>query len=532
MAVTLNYVPHSAQAEIHTARSSRFRTVCTGRRFGKTLCLAAELLDRGGCEAAGDYGWIAPTYNVAERGIDAFRQIATGFIRVVGRMPTRIEFEGQHGLVRVWFLSADNADNIRGYGFQGLVIDEAAMIPIDVWQYVLRPTISQTLGWAVFVSTPKGRNWFFDMHTRGLDPNEKDYASLTFPSSASPYFPASEYEDAKRTLPSDVFRQEYEAAFLEDSAGVFRGVDACIIPAECFAHRSFKGDALPDPPRVASPPPTAAQAQPSQGDKGGDHVAILDDPFANAPQPTEPETVPSLQNFDKEIKAITSLRANPTSSNIVIGLDIAKHMDFTVLVAMDTNTGICFDIDRFNHLDWTVQKERILSFARKYRGRVLMDATGVGDPIFDDLLNQYGDIEPLKFTPQSKTQLIQRLIVAVEQREIKWPGTRQSTILAGTQGEINAGDHVANFSDFFQTWDVLTSEMKRYEYKIGATGQISYNAPGGYHDDCVIALALANQKRHKSGSAGTMARFVDNGARIARFTSKVSHRRRDRMIVA
>jgi len=556
MPVTLNYVPHPAQAQIHAARTSRFRTVCTGRRFGKTLCLAAELLDRGGCEVAGDYGWIAPTYNVAERGIDAFKQIATGFVRVVGRMPTRIEFHGAAGPVRVWFLSADNAENIRGYGFQGLVIDEAALIPIDVWQYVLRPTISQTLGWAVFVSTPKGRNWFYDMHTRGLDPTETDYASLTFPSSASPYFPASEYEDAKRTLPSDVFRQEYEAAFLEDSAGVFRGVDACVIPAECFAHNSFQGDALPRPPRVASPPPTTAQPQSSQGELSVYHVAIFDDPFANPPQPefsfdspaaatpetcateptpaepTNPEPVTTLRFYENEIKTVTTLRSNPTSGNVVIGLDVAKHMDFTVLVAMDAETGICFDIDRFNHLDWTVQKERILSFVTKHRGRVLMDATGVGDPIFDDLLNKYNNIEPLKFTPQSKTQLIQRLIVAVEQREIKWPGSRQSTTLADKPEKIDTGDHVANFSEFLQTWDVLTSEMKRYEYKIGPTGQISYNAPGGYHDDCVIALALANQARHKASSAGNMARFVDNGIRVNRFTSRISHGRRDRMIVA
>jgi hypothetical protein len=57
------YVPHAAQRAIHHARDKRFRTVCTGRRFGKTMCLAAELLDHGVNYAAGDYGWIAPTYN-------------------------------------------------------------------------------------------------------------------------------------------------------------------------------------------------------------------------------------------------------------------------------------------------------------------------------------------------------------------------------------------------------------------------------------------------------------------------------------
>ena len=159
MAVALNYSPHECQREIHSARNKRFRVVCTGRRFGKTLCLAAELLDRGGCELGGDYGWVAPTYNVADRGIEAFRTIADGFVKVVGRTPARIEFTGSAGPVRIWFLSADNPDSIRGYGFQGLVIDEAASISQKVWQYVLRPTISQTLGWAVFVSTPNGRNW-------------------------------------------------------------------------------------------------------------------------------------------------------------------------------------------------------------------------------------------------------------------------------------------------------------------------------------------------------------------------------------
>jgi hypothetical protein len=93
VAVTFNYSPHPAQRKIHEARDTRFRVVCTGRRFGKTLCLAAELLDRGGCERGGDYGWVAPTYNVAERGIEAFREIAEGFVRIAGRTPTRVEFE-------------------------------------------------------------------------------------------------------------------------------------------------------------------------------------------------------------------------------------------------------------------------------------------------------------------------------------------------------------------------------------------------------------------------------------------------------
>ena len=147
----VTYIPHYAQSLIHLARDVRFRAVCCGRRFGKTRCMAGELLDRGGHEAGGDYGWVAPTYGVAERGVEAFREIAPDLVRVVGRMPTRVEFEVFAGPCRVWFLSADNPDSIRGFGFRGLVIDEAASVPVDVWNYALRPTLAQTLGWAVFI---------------------------------------------------------------------------------------------------------------------------------------------------------------------------------------------------------------------------------------------------------------------------------------------------------------------------------------------------------------------------------------------
>ncbi len=191
-------------------------------------------------------------------------------------------------------------------------------------------------------------------------------------------------------MPSDVFRQEYEAEFLEDSAGVFRNVDACLL------------DQIPVP----------------KGD-------------------------------------------------IAIGCDIAKHTDFTVLVAMDRTTGACVDMERFNRLDWPIQKDRILAFCRKWRGLLVMDATGIGDPIYDDLARVWPRIEAVKLTSQTKIQLIQRLVVAVEQRQVSW----------------------------MKAWEVLTDEMKRYEYAINPSGTITYSAPSGFHDDCVVALALANSAR-------------------------------------
>jgi hypothetical protein len=276
---------------------------------------------------------------------------------------------------------------ILGAGYDGAIVDEAASMAQDVWQKYLRPALADKLGWAIFIGTPKGRNWFFDLHTRGRDSAETLYKSFSFPSNANPYFPAEEWDEAKRTTPGDIFRQEYMAEFLDDSAGVFRGIDGCLL------------DKTPTP-------------------------------------------------------------AGP----VVVAADIAKHTDFTVLTALDRVTGNAFDRERFNHLDWPIQRERILSFARKHNALLVIDATGVGDAIYDDLKRSYPRIEPYVFTSRTKTELIQRLIVAIERQQVHWP----------------------------REWVEFTDELKRYEFTRNGRGDFVYNAPDGFHDDCVISLALAN----------------------------------------
>lgn len=410
----VDYTPHAAQYEIHRARRDyRFRTVCTGRRFGKTRCMAGELLYTGAVVEGGDYGWVAPTYGVTDRGVEAFREIAPELIRVVGRMPTRVEFDLGKGLCKVWFLSADNPDSIRGFGFKGLVVDEAASVPVDVWNYVLRPTLAQTMGWGVFIGTPAGRNWFYDMFTRGVEGSgEAGFKSFTFPSLASPYFPKDEWDAAKRELPEDVFKQEYMAEFLEDGAGVFRGVDGCLLDR--------------------------------------------------------------CEDVDRG-----------RYRRVVVGCDIAKHTDWTVLIAADMDTGECLAMDRFNNLDWPFQKERIRDFVTKWDALLVMDATGVGDPVYDDLSRDVSMrcILPIRFTPKTKTALVHGLMVAIEQKKVRWP----------------------------KVWEILTAELKRYEYSMTAYGNVQYSAPSGYHDDCVMALALAVYGMEHGGRLGFPSRLAVGG---------------------
>lgn len=396
MGVLFNFQPHATQRIVAADRHIRFRTVCCGRRWGKTRIAAAELLDIAGL-CGGLYAWIAPSYYIAERGQRALTEIAGEFIKFSGQNPVRARFIGGAGPVEILFLTADHPETILGEGYDGVVVDEAARIEANVWQQYIRPSLADKLGWGIMISTPVGRNWFYDFHQRGQDPLETQYRSYTFKSTDNPFFLQEEWDEAKRTTPSDLFRQEYEGAFLDNSAGVFRDIDACIVPD--FQQRT--GD-------------------------------------------------------------------------IALGVDLAKHNDFTVLTAMDRRTGAVIDWERFNMLDWPIQKERILAAARKYSALIVLDATGAGDPIYDDLRAVWPRIEPVKFTNATKAHLIQRLIVKIEQHQICWP----------------------------EKLTVLTDELRRYEYAITAHGAITYNAPDNYHDDAVISLALAASGIYPAGSAG------------------------------
>jgi hypothetical protein len=146
-----------------------------------------------------------------------------------------------------------------------------------------------------------------------------------------------------------------------------------------------------------------------------------------------------------------------------MGLDLAKHADFTVISILDQKKRLVY-FDRFNQIDWGFQKKKIESITKYYNGaKIVMDSTGIGDPIFDDLKERGLDIEGLKFTNESKKKLIEGLSIAIQERDILFPDIPE-----------------------------LISELEMFEYQITPSGNVVYSAPEGYSDDCVISLALAN----------------------------------------
>ena len=157
----------------------------------------------------------------------------------------------------------------------------------------------------------------------------------------------------------------------------------------------------------------------------------------------------------------------------VIGCDVAKTQDWTVLTAMD-QTGHLRGFDRFNTLNWQDIEDRIYGFTRMYPGVMVLDATGVGASSYDHLIRRGLLMRDYKFTNETKANMINTLNIALDQGSITIPGS--------TVGEEHVPDHRIK---------VLVDELEAFEYDILPSGKIRYNAPSGVHDDCVTSIGLA-----------------------------------------
>lgn len=144
---------------------------------------------------------------------------------------------------------------------------------------------------------------------------------------------------------------------------------------------------------------------------------------------------------------------------VCFGVDLAKSFDFTVIIGLDKNGDICF-YERFQK-DWGQTKSFIVSTIKHLP--TLIDSTGVGDAITEDLQRDNRNIEGFKFSQGSKQQLIEGLVAGVQQRK--------TSILEGHHRD----------------------EMESFEFEYTRTG-VRYCAPQGLHDDTVCAHALAFRK--------------------------------------
>lgn len=209
---------HKSQGIVFRS-TSRFKVIAAGRRFGKTV-LACVILFYHALKNPGIYWYVAPTYGQAkELAWDILIRMIPKELLEKQPNETELKFTLKNGAT-IHLKGADNAKTLVGRGLKGLVIDEVAKIKNrkQVWEQILRPALSDYLGFCIFISTPQGKDYFWELFIKGQR-KEDGFESWQFKTADNPYIPRSEIKAAQAVMNDRVFRQEYEASF-EDFTGL------------------------------------------------------------------------------------------------------------------------------------------------------------------------------------------------------------------------------------------------------------------------------------------------------------------------
>lgn len=367
--------PHPAQKQVLDS-DARFRVMMCGRRFGKSLISQSISIETA--LKRQHVAYITPTYQLGKMFFKEICKLLPDKVFKKNETDLLIDFV-TGGSVR--FYTGERLDAMRGTKYHLVIIDEASYIANleEGWNNSIRPTLTDYKGKAIFLSTPRGKNYFYSMFMRGGEPG---WESFKFSTYDNPHIDASEIDAAAAQLPSVVFKQEYMA-----------------------------------------------------------------DPMENAANP-----------FGSEFIYACTRTTQGTAS--YYGIDLAKSVDWTVIIGMDKQ-GNVVHFERFQK-DWMQTKETILRLPKNLP--IVIDSTGVGDAIVEDLQKKFTQMHGFKFSATSKQQLLESLSSAIQTKSISYP-----------DGPIK-------------------QELEVFEYTFTPTG-VRYSAPQGFHDDCVIALALANKCR-------------------------------------
>jgi hypothetical protein len=337
-------------------------------------------------------GWFAPEYKYL---YDVWRDLIKMLEPYTARSNVtemRIDLV-TGGWVDMWSLDGGNAG--RGRKYARVIIDEAAMVPnlLSVWYDAIRFTLADLKGDAFFLSTPNGRNNFWQLWQLGQDPQNEEWMSWQFPTITNPFISPAEIEAARLGMPEDKFRQESLAEFLESSS-VFTKIQE----AATAKHQGYAHDGYPSHPK----------------------------------------------------------------HTYVVGVDWGKYEDFSVFAVVDTTTKELCYLDRSRHIEYTDQVARLKDICQRYEvNQVIAESNSQATTMV--LIRHAGlPLREFAMTNASKQNIIDALKLALQASKLR--------ILPDP---------------------VLIGELQAFEATRTPENRIKYAAPPGYHDDCVMALALA-----------------------------------------
>ena len=200
---------------------TRFKVIAAGRRCGKSRLAATMLIIEGlRCPQGSAVLYVSPTMGQS-------RQIVWDLLLDLGREVIQTSNVNNLDITlingaRIYVRGADRPDTLRGVSLTFAVLDEVADIKPQAWEQVIRASLSDKKGKAIFIGTPKGRNWFYDLWNLGQEGDDKDWKSWHFTTKDNPLIDPDEIESAKKTLSSFAFKQEYLASFSNAGSDVFK----------------------------------------------------------------------------------------------------------------------------------------------------------------------------------------------------------------------------------------------------------------------------------------------------------------------
>ena len=390
------FSPHTGQKYIidnFADSKHKFGVVATGRQFGKSL-LAQNMMLYWLLKTPNQKGvWITPIYNQCKKIFQELTNAANPLITAQNKADLTITFINGS---TIQFLSTNNYNTIRGFSFHYMVIDEAAFIREEAINEAVLPTLTALGKKCLIISTPKSKNWFYHYFLRG-NVSSDVYISFKGVSRDNPYVNRNFLIEQQKSLPKDIYNQEYLAEFTDAGQDVFTGVD---------------------------------------------DVCILN--TWNGPQ---------------------------RGTRYFAGIDLGLTNDYSVLTIIDEHGRVAI-LERINGTSYTEIGKSFSSIIRRYSiSGGYVEVNGPGQPVFELLHSQEKKLKSYVTTNESKAQGIRTLIYDIQEQKLELPSK--------------------------ELFPHLYTELNAYTYKINATGTISFNAPNGLNDDCVMSLMLANEARTK-----------------------------------
>ena len=397
------FSPHIGQKKIidgFADSEHKFCVVATGRQFGKSL-LAQNLMMYWLLKDNNTKGaWIAPVYNQCKKIFDELTNACYDLIAKQNRADLSITFVNGSSLN---FLSTDNYNTIRGFSFHYMVVDEAAFIKEQAIQEAILPTLTALGKKCLVISTPKSKNWFYEWYLRS-SLNNTLYCAFKGVSHDNPYVDINFIEEQRKSLPPEIYKQEYLAEFSESSNDVFTNID---------------------------------------------NVCILN-------------------NWND----------NTRGSRFYCGIDLGLQHDYSVLCIID-DAGTVVYMERINGTSYADITRSFISTLKKYQVTGgFCEINGPGLPVYEVINQQVKKVKSYTTTSDSKTTGIRKLIYDIQNGALTLPSK--------------------------ELFPVLYNELNTYSYKINANGTVSFNAPSGCYDDCVMALMLANEARNQVFSSSKL----------------------------